>query len=209
MRKKISFLIAFCVASTACFASNCNNETPGWGESLGTVTFETDSIWMIFGHGITQIWSDAVTATNCQKNVFHVGVNGNFNADCRSFSGFSGDLFTWCAVVRFQDELCPYPWRVPTMQDFVDLDIALGGDGQDREDTPEFVFENYIRRWGGAFGANPIPSRLIVEGSWGFWSLSEHSGAGTVYRFGFNTVGYVRPQGWSMIRYGFLLRCVR
>ena len=208
MRKKIALLVAFCVASTAFSASGCNNETPGWGESLGTVSFSTDSVWTISGNGITQVWSDAVTATNCQKNAFNVGSHGNFNADCRSHFGFSGDLFSRCAVVRFADQLCPYPWRVPTLQDFIDLDIAMGGNGDNRDDTPAFVTENYINRWGRAFGAGYVPnSTLVVQGSWSFWSKSEHDGR--VFRLNFNTAGYIGPQSWSVPRYGFALRCIR
>ena len=208
MRKKITLLIAVCVASTTFSASGCNNEIPRWGENLGKVTFATDSVWTISGNGITQVWSDAVTATACQKPTFNVGSAGNLNADCRSHSGFSGDLFSWCAVVRFADQLCPYPWRIPMMQDFIDLDIAMGGNGNNRDDTPEFVTENYVNRWGGAFGAGYIPSgTLIVQGSWSFWSLSYDGGR--VFRLNFSTAGYVGPQSWGMKRYGFTLRCVR
>jgi len=110
----------------------CSDITPGWGRSLGVVSFYTDNEWTVEGNGVFQIWSDAVTATDCQKETFSFGDDQNiilghhfYLADCRSNPGFPGDLFSWCAVVHFADVLCPYPWRVPTQQDFSDLNTVL------------------------------------------------------------------------------------
>jgi len=125
----------------------CNGDLPGWGTSLGTVSFATSQEWIIG----SQIWSDAVTATNCDKVSFYGGSNNNFNADCRSNPGFPGDLFSWCAVMRFATILCPYPWRVPTRQDFTDLDISLGGSGYHRRGDSAIITK-YINDWGAIFG---------------------------------------------------------
>jgi len=193
----------------------CNTNTAGWGNSLGRVSFYTNREWTITENDITQIWSDVVTASNCQKTIFNSWnfVTSNTNADCRSNSGFPGDFFSWCAVVRFADQLCPYPWRVPTRQDFRDLDIALGGTGDTRNSgssdlaSPEFIAENYIIRWGGAFGGNEgsAPSQW----QWGnYWSQS----SGDVllgHALRFSTGGDVQPQVWSSKTFGFTLRCVR
>ena len=199
---------ATCIV-TVIFAVGCNQDTPGWGASLGTVTRGT-RVWAISGNGITQIWSDAVTATNCNKTTYAGGSTGNFNADCRSNASYPGDLFSWCAVIRFQDQLCPAPWRVPTMQDFIDLDLALGGNGQNRGGTPQFVTDNYITRWGGAFGGycNSVGT-LWTQGSWGFyWSQSGFNAThGRNLRFG--TGGGIYPQDWRLKNLGFTLRCVR
>ena len=196
--------------------TGCNLNTPGWGSCLCAVTRGTQE-WPISGNGITQIWSDAVTATNCQKTTFagEVGTN-NFNADCRSNPGYSGDLFSWCAVVRFQDQLCPHPWRVPTIQDFIDLDIALGGNGDVRGDdtsdiaSHQFVIDNYINRWGGAFGGFcGSDGSLVNQGSWGFyWSSSEHC-ADSGFNLYFAMGGDVDPQDWNLKSFGRMLRCVR
>jgi len=198
---------------------HCNMPTPGWGNSLGSVTRGTQE-WAISGNGITQIWSDAVTASACQKTTFDGGyteygddgslIASNFNADCRSNPDYPGDLFSWCAVARFQDQLCPAPWRVPTMQDFIDLDIALGGNGQDRFATPRFVTGNYITRLGGAFGgACSSDGTLWGQGSWGYyWSQSEIEA--TLGRYlNFGTDGTIVLQHWDYKNYGFTLRCVR
>ena len=195
----------------------CNTRTPGWGDSLGTVSFHTDQEWTIEGNGITQIWSDAVTATNCQKTDFN-GAAGvfSFNADCRSNPDFPGDFFSWCAVVRFANVLCPYPWRVPTREDFRNLDIALGGNGEQRFAsssniaTPEFVIENYLNRWGGFFGGNSaLIEELSNQGFRGlYWSLTEFD-ISFSHHLLFYAIGTVFPQdAWDKSR-GLKLRCIR
>ncbi|MCL2417056.1 MAG: Ig-like domain-containing protein [Bacteroidales bacterium] len=195
---------------------SCNSNTPGWGESLGTVSFHTNQTWIITGNGITQTWSDAVTATTCQKATFAGGTidwnnleDSNFSADCRSNPDFPGDLFSWCAIVRFADQLCPYPWRVPTTQDFRDLDIAMGGTGNSRTDSG-FVNANYINRWGGAFGGYSVSyGRLRLQDLIGrYWSQSELD-AMTGRGLTFSPGGAVWPQVSNVKNYGFALRCVR
>jgi len=195
----------------------CNMNPPGWGESLGTVTFDSRGHNVeISGNGITQIWSGVVTATNCQKEGFAGGVAGNFNADCRSNPGFPGDFFSWCAVVRFADVLCPSPWRVPTRQDFIDLDIAMGGDGQNRFSsssaiaTSQFVQDNYISLWGGAFGGwgNNIGGLHNQGLDANYWTLMEE-GATTGHSLVFGVLGTLGPQNWQLKFQGHSLRCVR
>jgi len=198
---------------------NCNFDTPGWGNTLGTVSFHTNQIWTIEGYGISQIWSDAITATNCQKTTFNGGdvETQSFNADCRSNPDFSGDLFSWCAVVRFADVLCPYPWRVPTQQDFINLDIAMGGVGARNNANnnldPQFITDNYINRWGGAFGGFNFSDGAFHNQDFAgyYWSQSEHTtNHGGVLTIGSN--GSVNPQGsqggFLVKPHGFTLRCV-
>jgi len=224
--KKNSTIVFFVTLSFGVFAqqadtiamTGCNFNTPGWGESLGVVSFHTDSTWAIVGNGITQFWSDAVTATACQKAVFDGGfdnwmypAHSDFNADCRSNPDFPGDLFSWCAVVRFADSLCFYPWRVPTMKDFIDLDIAIGGTGNGRDGVSPFVTNGYINLWGGTFGGVSLPSgTLDTQGTWGaYWSQTDGNDSGA-HCFGFTTTttGIVGPQLWGLKNFGFTLRCV-
>jgi len=187
----------------------CNTRTPSWGESLGVVSFYTNETWTIEGNGISQIWSDAVTAVNCQKTTFAGGSSGNFNADCRSNPDFPGDLFSWCAVVRFAHQLCPYPWRVPTNEDFRNLDIAMGGTGNSRVDL-DFVNANYITRWGGRFGGGCISVGTLsgqdILGS--YWSQTGF-GATNARDLTFGTAGNINPWLSTSRSHGFSLRCVR
>jgi uncharacterized protein (TIGR02145 family) len=106
---------------------NCNTFNPGWGAG-GLGTINRDEELTISGNGITQIWSGAVSTTACNKPSFAAGGGNSYNADCRSNPDQPGDLFSWCAVIRFGTVLCPAPWRVPTEQDFNDLITALGGE---------------------------------------------------------------------------------
>jgi len=194
-----------CVRDTVPLPAGCNNNTPGWGNSLGTVRFATDSIWVVGN----QVWSDAVTATACASRTtqFRGGSNGNYNADCRSNPGYKGDLFSWCAVARFQDQLCPAPWRVPTQQDFFNLDIALGGNAQDRSESESTVRDRFINRWGGAFNGGCWETGIIggsvgIDEAGYYWSITSHYFYIFLRRV--NPATELGAKGW-----GLSLRCVR
>jgi len=182
-----------------------------WQTSLGLASFASDNTWTISNDTIRQIWSDAVQTDYCSDKTTFAGGNSTdgFRIDCRSNPEFSGDLFSWRAVAEIEN-LCPYPWRVPTMQDFRDLDIVMGGSGNNRGDTPQFVQENYITRWGGAFGGGSgSVGTLRNQGIWGhYWSSTE--GDATLARnLNVNTNGLVSPQNWSNRGGGLSLRCVQ
>ena len=115
--------------------TNCNQNPLPF--TLGTPYFATNQTWTIPGTGgrPTQEWSDAVRAPGCDKTTFAGGSFQNANTDCRNATnGFSGHYFTWCMVMRFAHLLCPpaQGWRVPTQQDFIELDLNLGGNGINR-----------------------------------------------------------------------------
>jgi uncharacterized protein (TIGR02145 family) len=192
----------------------CNTNLPGWGKRLGTLSFATDEKWTISGNGITQIWSDAVTATNCQKTTFSGDDwrTQSFSADCRSNPGQKGDFFSWCAVVRFQEVLCPAPWRVPTNGDFRDLDIAMGGTGNNRfgSEFIPFINDNYLGLWGGAYNGNCNSSGLsYYQGSNAtYWSSTEIN-AVNAHRLGLGILGGINPQSSIEKNFGLTLRCVQ
>ena len=190
----------------------CNTNTPGWGDSLGIVSFVTAKTWTIQGTGtnahISQIWSDAVTASVCDKVNFDGGSARSFNADCRSNPGQKGDLFSWCAVVRFQHTLCPDDWRVPTQQDFIDLGIALGGRARNITDT--ITRNRYLNEWGGTYGGSfSSTAGMAYQGlRAGYWSQTELDATiGRRLRFDIN--GFISSQGWSIKLNGHTLRCIR
>ncbi|MDR1950768.1 MAG: fibrobacter succinogenes major paralogous domain-containing protein [Bacteroidales bacterium] len=223
---KVIFATAFVLVFTACpkepqkpFDDSCNSEIPGWGGSLGTVDFATTQEWTIKNDSIFQIWSDAVRASNCGIRDTFVAVSGeelnsNFNADCRSNPDQKGDLFSWCAVSRFADSLCPAPWRVPTEQDFINLDIAMGGTGTNRT-APihnQFIIDNYLNPdvWGGAFGGRcSWDGTLERQGEWGRYWSSEIDGLWEAFLLGFVSGGNIAPKLKQSLGFGFTLRCVR
>jgi len=190
----------------------CNTNTPGWGNNLGRISFATAQTWTIDN----QVWSDAVTARNCQRRTRFDSGTHDFNADCRSNPNFPGDLFSWCAIYRFGDLLCPYPWRVPTREDFRNLDIALGGIGNNREPessdiaTPQFVTDNHINRWGGAFGGgNRSDGALWGQGSFGVYWSQTMSDVADAFGFSFSIDGLIYTESGTHKGAGRVVRCVR
>jgi uncharacterized protein (TIGR02145 family) len=188
-------------------ALGCNNNTPAWGSSLGDVTRGNET--RISANDITQTWSDAVTAFGCQKTTFAGGSSGNFNADCRSNPNHPGDLFSWCAVQRFADELCPAPWRVPTTQDFINLDRALVGTGNNNQNN-SVLRNRYLNDWGASFGGRCESNGSLygqgwVAYYWSQWEFDANNGKGLI----FYSTDIINPQGLDRKNFGFTLRCVR
>jgi len=186
----------------------CNFKIPGWGKSLGVVSFATDRTWTVG----SQTWSDAVTTTNCQKKSFNGSDDPkiwNYNADCRSNPDYPGDFFSWCAVVRFQDELCPEPWRVPTHWDFISLDRTLGGGGRYQYNSN--LRQKYLNDWGGHYGGYCHSGGALDMDldSWAFyWSKSESNATSGFFLY-FGHSNSVNPQRSYFKQFGLSLRCVR
>jgi len=191
---------------------NCNNNLPGWGDNLGTVSFATNQTWTVGTGANRQVWSDAVIATACaDRTSFNGGVFENFNADCRNSVAnvdFSGHYFSWCAVMRFADQLCPSPWRVPTVGDFVTLDqnlgvpIAPGGTFTGMDNGPNGGIWGGARFTGHADNLTDDISRYWSSTAWG-----GASGARALFLTGANVS---HPETGSFSRAnGFALRCVR
>jgi len=202
---KTKLILAFAIFVIVFFAS-CNRRT--WPTDLGTASFASRNTWTISGNGITQIWSDAVQTVHCSNNTFFEEAE-NFNTvNCRSNPGFPGDFFSWGAMFEIGYQLCPRPWRVPTRQDFIDLDVAMGGTGNFRIDE-NFVTTNYIERWGGAFGSDEVFLRGTAGAAANYWAMRDTNiEEGFFLRF--DTFGRITPRGF-VIRStsGFSLRCIR
>jgi uncharacterized protein (TIGR02145 family) len=193
------------------FLSRCNSNTPEWGSSgLGTVSFASNQTWT----AANLVWSDAVQATRCNKTSFDGGdskmqTTYNFNADCRSNPGRKGDLFSWCAVARFREELCPAPWRVPTSNDHWELVKSYGRTFH----TPTIdvnLRNRLLNSWGGTYsGYCNATGSLQEQGQWGlYWSLSPVTNASSS-TLQFATDGYVVEAQDVWMSYGLTLRCVR
>ena len=201
----LTFLTTLCLSAAAQANSNgCNTDTPGWGSTLGTVTRGNERT--VSGNGITQIWSDAVTAAHCDKATFNGGTEGDFNADCRSNPDHPGDVFSWCAVVRFKDELCPAPWRVPTKQDFVDLHKALGGTGEDGAGD----IEPYFSVWGATYnGFSGASGTLGTHGTFSLYWAQTESSPTIGHKLHLFSSGLIYSHSGYDKNGGFSVRCVR
>jgi hypothetical protein len=126
MKKPLLFLLMSFLSVTMMAQlpmTGCNLNTPNWVRDgvpdLGNITWGNTSNTNINSGATTvlgtggrpnQIWSGAVFAEACNKSTFDGGGDfDNFNADCRQSlhtfnagraEGITGDLFSWCAVVR-------------------------------------------------------------------------------------------------------------
>ncbi len=185
--------------------------------NFGVVSFVSETTRTITGtidgKSVTQVWSAPVTATSCNKNAFNGGSSSNYNVDCRKNTTPSyGDLFSWCAVVKYASTLCPEPWRVPTKEDFINLDKIMGGTGANREgvssELPTY-FATGSNQWGGAFSGYANASLLYGQGSDAhYWSQPEFD-ADYAYNLRLDLSGIIYPQNYTNKYLGFPLRCVK
>ncbi len=212
----VGSLYYYCVVSNACGSATSNVSgvhtvggcAPG-SIDLGTVGFVSATTYTIG----SQTWSAPVTASGCGTvSAFNGGSSGNFKMVCSKNSNASyGDLFSWCLVIKHANTLCPAPWRVPTRQDFIDLDKSFGGTGENRNASSyvSFINTNYIGKWGGAYGGYADAGSLVLQSSRVYcWSQMESSADGG-YSLHLNSSGSIYPQSNNSKYVGFTLRCVR
>jgi len=196
-------------------SSDCN---PQVFTNPGRASFRTPRTWTVGN----QEWSDVVVASNCRNRTTFNPLRGGTHshrsgADCRSNSSY-GDFFSWCAVIQFQDQLCPEDWRVPTSEDFEALDRALGGTGMLRGDIPSsFINSRYIDRWGGAFGGGVSAHTREISGQRGsnievagYWFSGVITDEACLYFSLMGSRGSVVPRSGNCAPWdGYSLRCVR
>ena len=207
-------------------ATTVNSGTFGtvtWG---GNANIETQT-WTITGTGanahISQVWSDAVQVSNCDKTSYNGGSSSiNYNTDCRNATnGFDGHYFSWCFVKRYEALLCPGDWRVPSREDFIDLDIALGGTGGTHSNMAVIAgyagtsgsglaAVNRAGAWGGArftaFVNNLQDNSSAAQSN--YWSSSE-SIATNAFGLTYTQNTVYLQSGNPHKGNGFALRCVR
>ncbi len=107
---------------------------------------------------------------------------------------------------------CPAPWRVPTKDDFINLDKAMGGTGDNRygafSQLPKYLGTG-SNQWGGGYGGYVGSGSMIDQGSdVRYWSQTEGS-SGYVSSLRLYSSGYIYPQNDDYKGYGFALRCVK
>jgi uncharacterized protein (TIGR02145 family) len=157
----------------------------------------------------TLIWSDVINVTaTCNKSDFG---NSNTEPRCRSYTTDKlRYYYNWPYANQNADVLCPSPWRVPTILDFIALDKALGGTGVNRTDDFTSVVELYTNDWGGESYPGFAFDATVTSVNWGanFWSATEQ-GPSTGYHLGYNPLGLTNPQQFNEKYYGLQVRCVK
>jgi len=172
---------------------------------FGTVSFKSEKTWKIGD----QEWSDVVTATACQKETFTGKSDVAYYSDCicNRCKENSGDFFSWCAVKRYGEKLCPAPWRVPTKEDFVNLNKAMGGNGSYRSIRSRLYFDT----WGASLGGFYEGNRTDYCGFTFYWSQSKESDysgrESDDYGYCLMTDNNYNTQ--TSKRNGLMLRCVK
>jgi uncharacterized protein (TIGR02145 family) len=119
----------------------------------------------------------------------------------------SGYLYNWKCVNEHAEKLCPSPWRVPTRDDFCDLDKELFSTSTctNRNGTPSV----YVTAWGGVYGGSVSGSSVGYPGSdANYWSSTVSSNT-YAYRLLFSTGGTIQPQGTQTKNRGLQVRCVK
>jgi hypothetical protein len=99
---------------------------------------------------------------------------------------------------------------VPTKDDFIVLDKALGGDGDARIDVPlSWISSTYINAWGGDFYGYLLSSILLpLPEDDVYWSSTSES-AERAYALFYTMYGSVIPSEEVYKSYGLQVRCVR
>jgi hypothetical protein len=147
----------FGYAVTASHTNGCSSAA-----SSGTLTVNAVSAppgaastqtWTIGSGTATRIWSAAVRkaqpgctdATDFGSTnpptvaLYHSAVN----------SSAGGYLYNWKCFNDYASSLCPSPWRYPTIEDAILLDLALGGTGVTRNNVPTaWLNSAYVETWG-------------------------------------------------------------
>jgi len=186
-----------------CNASNIN---------LGTVGFTSSSVWVVGA----QTWSAPVTVSYCNKST----INSNSTAvvDCRAGTlPQYGHYFTRCMMDQYFNDLCPKPWRVPTRQEFIDLDKGLGYTGVARNIGTAVVTRYTSELWGGYTSGRTNGSAMSHEGTTiRYWFLSASTyAASSAGMMNCGMQGSPGVRQWSIewemdvYTYAYPLRCVQ
>ncbi|MDR0737962.1 MAG: hypothetical protein LBF39_02695 [Prevotellaceae bacterium] len=162
------FKIMASVLTIAAFSSCSKDETvttPPYAASTQT--------WVVGD----QTWSDAIHDPACNKSSFDSGTAENPKADGRSYT-HEGDTYyyySWPYVKEQAACLCPPPWRVPSLTDFINLRLALGGSGNDEEDQTDWIANGYVKKWGGTYAGLATSDEGIIQMGHmaNYWSSTE------------------------------------
>ena len=144
----------------------------------------------------SQVWSDAIQIPDCNKSNFRKSPT---IPQCRSYTheGNTYYYYNWPYVNTNANLLCPAPWRVPNIADYV----LLADNGK-----PLFCLLN---NWGDTYGgwcdgARSLPESVSTLFYWSTWELN-----GELAQYAYYYNGALFPQAATLKYYGFQVRCVK
>jgi hypothetical protein len=167
------------MAAAMVFAGYAQN-TPPQAASTQTWTFGN------------QTWSDAIQIPGCNKETFE---KSSTDPQCCSYTheGKTYYYYNWPYVKQHADLLCPLPWRVPTKDDFVELNDNTNAN-------------TLIAAWGYGGGANGSSMNYVSSNAL-YWPSTENSSNYAYYLYYLS--GNVYPQNYTHKYFGFQIRCVK
>jgi hypothetical protein len=159
-----------------------------------------------------QMWSDVINIPECDHDAY---TNSGTVPYCRSYTvnGRKWYYYNRAYVDANLDTLCPSPWRLPTAEDFLALDILLGGPGELHYPTQAWIDATYVGIWGGVRGAGRAggyyaENVIGQQGSVDFWWSD------TLGRPGYRYILFISVNEGCLVRLiepesGLRVRCVR
>ena len=166
---------------------------------------------------IQQEWSDYIVADG--KGKVAAGTINNFDAT-GTFGDYRGNhpyyrgyYYNWQYIVENQDALCPSPWRVPTGQDLIDLDLALNGSGKDNQNN-SLLLSKYEAL--GFEYSGRVSTDFVYAGTWSYiYSVDEVSDDATkgvgmgLFLTNRAVHPYINNVSSAPKSHGFPVRCVK
>ncbi len=135
-------------------------------------------------------------------------VIGNQEWQLANYKDSNGnEYFTFDEAIAINAQLTD-GWRVPTRQDFVDLDIALGGTGQNGQNNLTLI-KRYVDEWSAKFNGLSWNGTISGIGSTAFYWSQTESSADNGYHLYLYSSGSIYPQDSNNKNNGFSIRVVR
>ena len=145
-----------------------------------------------------QKWTDYIEYDGKNKTDLTTYNGTEATGDYRNAGAYKGYLYSWFYVDLNKAALCPSPWRVPSKDDFIELDLALGGNGTNEQTGNTTLVNKYISDWGAIYsGYATGAGALTYQGSYVYaWSSDEANTTQAYYQLLTNT-GNVQPFGYT------------
>jgi uncharacterized protein (TIGR02145 family) len=132
-----------------------------------------------------------------------------YAVDLRENTGY-GDMYSFELVNQHKAQLCPAPWSVPTKDDFVELDKALGGTGENGQ-TNSTLFNAYRDTWGAELSGICVGSsgNIAANGLTGYYWTQTAIDGDFGYIISINS-GIINPKAETINKgNGFTVRCLK
>jgi hypothetical protein len=188
-----AFILFIALAIAGCDKDNDPaNDDEQVGGNVATPPLAASTQTWVFGD---QTWSDAINCPECNKDRFE---NSYTNPQCRSYTSGTDTwyYYNWPYVAANLELLCPTPWRVPTVDDFVTLVKNTNG-------------RYLIDSWGLPGFANSNSMDDIGSASY-FWSATELDEFGAYVLCCHADHVYLDAWYWYYNKhYGQSVRCVK